>query len=122
MAYTISRYNGTLITTVQDGTIDTSLDIKLVGKSYAGYGQAQNENFVYLLENFANPTSPPNPLTGQVWYDTTVNKLKFYDGSKYRSAGGAEVSDTAPVGLTIAISGLILDTASYLLGTELRLL
>jgi hypothetical protein len=49
MSYLITRYNGQAITTVTDGTIDTSLDIKLIGKSYAGYGQAQNENFVYLL-------------------------------------------------------------------------
>ena len=101
MSYSISKYNGTLITTVQDGTIDTSLDIKLIGKSYAGYGQAQNENFVYLLENFSNNTPPPNPMTGQIWFDSGTNKLKFYDGSKFRTTGGAEVGTTAPTGLTV---------------------
>jgi hypothetical protein len=100
MSYTISRWNGTLIKTVADGTIDTSLDIKLIGKSYAGYGQAQNENFVYLLENFANTVAPPNPLSGQVWYDSSNKKLKFYDGTKFRSATGAEVSSSAPTGLS----------------------
>lgn len=100
MSYTISRWNGTLIKVVADGTIDTSLDIKLVGKSYAGYGQAQNENFVYLLENFANTVAPPNPLSGQIWYDSSNKKLKFYDGTKFRSGTGAEVGASAPTGLS----------------------
>ena len=101
MSYLITRYNGQAITTVTDGTIDTSLDIKLIGKSYAGYGQAQNENFVYLLENFANTTQPPNPLSGQIWYDSGNNKIKFYDGTKFRTTGGAEVGANAPTGLTV---------------------
>jgi hypothetical protein len=100
MSYSISRYNGTLIKTVADGTIDTSLDIKLIGKSYAGYGQAQNENFVYLLENFANTSSPPNPLSGQIWYDSANKKIKFWDATKWRVAGGAEIGSTKPSNLT----------------------
>ena len=54
MAYTINRYNGTVLTTVADGTVDTSTDLTFIGKNYAGYGEKQNENFLYLLENFAN--------------------------------------------------------------------
>lgn len=100
MAYTISHYNGTIITTVADGTIDASLDIKLIGKNYAGYGQIQNENFVYLLENFAGSVSPPGPVQGQIWFDSGNNKLKFWDGSKFRTTGGAEIGPTAPTGLT----------------------
>jgi hypothetical protein len=102
MAYTINHYNGTLLVTVADGTVDATTDLKLVGKNYAGYGSIQNENFVYLMENFANSTSPANPLTGQVWYDSGNKKLKFWDGSKYRSTGGAEIAPTStpPAGLT----------------------
>ena len=100
MSYSINRWNGTLLKTVADGTVDTSLDIKLIGKSYAGYGQAQNENFVHLLENFSNSVQPPSPLSGQIWFDSGNKKLKFYDGNKFRNAGGAEVSTTAPTGLS----------------------
>jgi len=100
MSYTINHYNGTLITVVADGTIDSSLSVKLIGKNYAGYGEVQNENLVYMLENFAGTTSPNNPLTGQLWFDSGNSKLKFWDGSKYRVAGGAENSATAPVGAT----------------------
>ena len=100
MSYSINRWNGTLLKTVADGTVDTSLDIKLIGKSYAGYGQAQNENFVHLLENFSNSVQPPSPLSGQIWFDSGNKKLKFYDGNKFRNAGGAEVGTTAPTGLS----------------------
>ena len=85
MSYTINRYNGTQITVVADGTIDATLDLKLIGKNYAGYGAVQNENFVYLLENFANSTQPPKPLPGQIWFDSGNSKLKFYDGNKFRT-------------------------------------
>ena len=101
MSYTISRYNGTQITVVSDGTIDATLDLKLIGKNYAGYGAVQNENFVYLLENFANTTQPPKPIPGQIWFDTGNSKLKFYDGTQFRTAGGSQSSATAPTGLTV---------------------
>jgi hypothetical protein len=103
MSYTINRYNGNAIATVVDGTINNTLDITLIGKNYAGYGQSQNENFVYLLENFANSTRPPSPLSGQIWYDTTTNKLRFYDGQRFRAAGSAEAapSTAPPAGLAL---------------------
>lgn len=100
MPYSINRYNNAVLTVIADGTIDTSTDLKLIGKNYAGYGEVQNENFVSLLENFSGTTAPPRPLSGQVWFDSSVKKLKFYDNSKWRTTGGSEVSTSAPSGLT----------------------
>lgn len=100
MAYEVNRFNGTFLTSVSDGTIDNTTDLRFIGKNYAGYGEIQNENFLHLLENFSNTTAPPKPVTGQIWYDTTLKKLKFYDGSKFKSASGAEVSTSAPTGLS----------------------
>lgn len=99
MAYTINKYNTDQLTIVQDGTIDQTTDLKLVGKNYAGYGEIQNENFVFLLENFAGGNQPPRAVTGQIWFDTVNSKLKFYDSTKWRTTGGAEISGTAPAGL-----------------------
>jgi hypothetical protein len=101
MSYTINHYNGTNLATVADGTVDTSTDLTLIGKNYAGYGQSQNDNFVWLLENFANTTQPPNPLNGQIWYDSSNKKLKFYDGLRFRTAGSSEASSTQPPGLSV---------------------
>ena len=100
MAYQINRFNQTFLTSVEDGTIDTSTDLKFVGRNYAGYGEIHNENFLYLLENFSSPTEPPNKIKGQIWFDSSTNKLKFYDGNAWRSAGGSEVTPTRPTGLT----------------------
>lgn len=100
MAYIINRYNGNTLATVEDGTVNQTTDLKLVGKNYAGYGELQNENFVHLLENFSGTSSPPRPLSGQVWFNSATSKLQFYDGSKWRTTGGAEVDTEQPAGLT----------------------
>ena len=102
MSYSIDRYNGTTLTVVEDGTIDNTLDIKLIGKNYAGYGEVQNENFVHLLEHFssAGPNGPQRKISGQIWFDSTLKKLKFYDGNNWRTTGGAEIGGTAPTSLT----------------------
>ena len=101
MPYTINKFNGAQITVISDGTIDNTLDLKLIGKNYAGYGEVQNENFVFLLENFSNATPPPRPTTGQLWFDSANSKLKFFDGTKFRTSGGAESADVEPSGLSI---------------------
>jgi hypothetical protein len=71
MSYTILLTNGTVLTTIPDGTINTtSTSLGLPGRNYAGYGQPVDENFVWLTENFASSVPPANPLTGQLWYNT----------------------------------------------------
>lgn len=100
MAYQINRYDNSLLTVVQDGTIDQSTDIKFVGKNYAGYGEIQNENFVFLLENFASANPPSRPISGQIWYDNSTKKLKFYDGTRFKTGSGAEISAEQPSGLS----------------------
>ena len=67
MAYTINKTDGTILSTVSDGTVDTTTDLVLIGKNYSGYGEFQNENYVKLLENFASTTAPGSPIAGQVY-------------------------------------------------------
>ena len=99
MPYIINNYNGQQLAIVQDGTVNNTTDIKLVGKNYAGFGEIINENFVHLLESFAGANQPPRPVTGQVWYDSANRVIKFYDGNRFRIAGGAEIGPNQPVGL-----------------------
>jgi hypothetical protein len=68
----------------------------LVGKNYAGYGQFLDENFIRMLENFANNTAPPDELTGQLWWDSDNNLLKVYNGTIWKTISAATASDTAP--------------------------
>ena len=80
MPYTIdySQSSKTAIV-VNDGTIDTSTSIGLIGKNYTRFGEILNENMLHLLENFANASAPSNPSEGQLWYDTANSQLKVYD-------------------------------------------
>jgi hypothetical protein len=76
MAYTIVKTNGQVLTTIADGTINTSsTSLALPGRNYAGYGQYVDTNFVHQLENYANSSPPPNPLAGQLWYNTNSNTM-----------------------------------------------
>jgi hypothetical protein len=76
MAYTIVKSDGTVLTTIADGTINTtSTSLGLPGRNYAGYGQTLDTNFVHMTENFADTTPPSNPLRGQLWYNTNANTL-----------------------------------------------
>jgi hypothetical protein len=99
MAYTITKTNGAIITTVTDGTVDVSAtSLTLIGKNYAGYGIFLNENYVKLLENFANGTPPTTPLAGQLWFDTTFRVIRFYDStsSQWKSIGSTTTAASAP--------------------------
>lgn len=77
MAYTIVKSDGNILTTIPDGTINTTItSLGLPGRNYAGYGEALDTNFVHVMENFADDTPPPNPLRGQLWFDTDTSTLK----------------------------------------------
>ena len=111
MSYIINHYEGQQLVQVSDATIDDSTcDIKLIGRNYAGYGEAQNENFVFLLENFAGRNQPNRPLTGQIWYDTTTNKLKFYDGNMFMPTARMEVCNIPPTYSPKILGDLWFDT------------
>jgi len=96
MAYTINLTNGTVLTTIADGTVNsTSTGLTLIGKNYPNYGTFLNDNFVHLLENASNSTAPAVPLTGQIWWDTAGN-LKVYTGSVWKTVGSVTANAAAP--------------------------
>lgn len=96
MAYVINKFNGQELVVLEDGTIDTSTSLGLLGRNYVGYGETQNENFVYLLENFANAQPPQRPLEGQLWFDSDKNVLNVYDGAKWVLVGAAAIGENPP--------------------------
>ena len=97
MAYTINKTDGTKLVTLSDGTLDiTSTDIALFGKGYAGFGERLNENFVKVLENFANTSAPTKKVKGQLWYDTINNQLNVYTGSKFKPVGSTSNASSQP--------------------------
>ena len=97
MSYKLNKTDGTILTDLVDGTVDsTSSDLTLIGRNYSGFGEFLNENFIKLLENFSSSDEPANPIRGQLWYDTSENKLKIYNGSQFTSSGGTTLSAQTP--------------------------
>ena len=79
MSYIINNTRGQIVAVVGDGTINTTAtDLALVGRAVTNYGDYQNENYIYLLENFANGTAPTQPILGQLWYDSSTDLISAY--------------------------------------------
>ena len=102
MAYTIVKSDGTVLTTIPDGTVNTtSTTLGLPGRNYAGYGQYLDTNFVHMIENFADGNVPQNPIRGQLWFDTNSSTLKVCpaDGTT-NAAAWLSLTSTASGGTT----------------------
>ena len=86
MSYTISFSDavnkGTI--TVEDNTVNSQTSLQFPGKNTTSYGTIIAENFLHVLENFANTAAPRNPVQGQLWYDSTAGTdlLKVYEKKK----------------------------------------
>lgn len=96
ISYSDSLNKGTI--TVEDNTLNEETSIKLPGRYVTSYGQAVAENFLHLLENFANTEPPQRPVEGQLWYDSTqgVDQLKVYDGTNWIASGGIKKAANEP--------------------------
>lgn len=100
MAYNINLTSGNLLTTIADGTVNTtSTPLTLIGKNYANYGQFLDTNFVRILENFNNDTEPTNALEGQLWWDSSGSggNLKVLTGTDWRQISSVTPASTAPL-------------------------
>jgi microcystin-dependent protein len=82
--------------TVFDNTSNTDTDLIFPGRNEVGYGQKIAENFLKVLENFANSEAPERPIEGQLWYDSNENVLKLYDGIIWRAASNIQKGPTEP--------------------------
>ena len=96
MAYIVNRTDGNIAAVVNDGVIDTTTSLNLVGKGYPNYAETIAEDFVAVLENFANVIPPRSPLPGQIWYNKSTSQLNVYDGIKFGAVNNVIRSASAP--------------------------
>ena len=110
MTYVVNKSDPTQPSiTVTDGTVNvTDTSLLLIGRNYPNYGQAFASDLVHLLENFSSPTSPNNPITGQIWYDSSNRYLNFFDGLQWN-----------PIGLLTTASIVSLPQETYVSPTAL---
>lgn len=99
MTYRLNKTDGSFLTDLNYDSVDSiSTLLTLVGKNVS-YGEYINENFVKLLEHFSSTVKPDRPITGQVWYSVSEEKLKVYTGKEFKDPAGAILSKTIPTGL-----------------------
>ena len=98
--------------TVEDQSLNIQTDLTFPGKNYSGYAPIVAENFLHLLENFANNTAPITPVEGQLWYDNSsgVSLLKIFDGTNWTAAGSVKKASTAPLVANSTLGDLWVDT------------
>ena len=88
MSYTLNQTDGTPLLILADGIVNVDkTSISLIGKNVSNFGDAQNENFLQMLEHFSNTTQPKGDLlSGQIWYNKNEQVLRpaFFDGSNWR--------------------------------------
>lgn len=104
MAYMIYKSSdpNTPFAIINEETQDTtSASIVFVGKRRVDYGNSQQQNQLWQLENFAAPTAPPRPITGQLWYDTAVNYMKVFNGTAFVRISNAAAAATPPSNPTV---------------------
>ena len=104
MRYTVNRTNPSNVAiNVDMSSTKKQLGLTWVGQYYSRYGEVQSENFLRLLENFANDVQPNdqddsglalNNVLGQLWYHTldtenNVGKtLKVFNDNRFTGTDG----------------------------------
>ena len=94
--YIINKTDGTFLVSVPEGTVISQSGLHLIGKNYVGFGQALNDDLVALAENFASNVGPVAPLTGQLWFDKSQNKIKVYTGTAFKGLTVGHFQNTRP--------------------------
>jgi microcystin-dependent protein len=99
MSYALNQTDGTPLLVLIDGKVDVdSTSISLIGKNVSNFGDAQNENFLHMLEHFSNVSQPKGTLLkGQIWYNKSDRVLRpaFYDGAAWRPMAVLLYSNTS---------------------------
>ena len=110
MAYTIQKTNGETLVNIPDTELNTDFGLTLIGRNYSGYGLYLNDNFVGLLEHFADDSPPAQPLPGQVWFDTRDASLQLWNGATWKKTAFSTASSTAPTASGRAVGDMWYDT------------
>ena len=111
VTYQIFLSNGTFLAAIpEDSVNNTATSIDLFGRGLTEYGERLQNNIVHILENFAGTSQPDNPLTGQLWYDSTVGTIKVFNGVNFvdlkQVPNGTITNETISVNAAIDLAKL----------------
>ena len=88
MSYTIHHFdksNTIPAVVVNDKKIDKSTTtLSFYGLNSVDFGAGLNENYLHLMEHFCDrDISIVKLVPGQMWYDSTIKKMKIWTGNKW---------------------------------------
>lgn len=88
-------------------TIDVSTtSLSLLGQGYPNYGEAHQENFLKLLDNFASPDVPSGATTGQLWYDTVTKDIKVKTDTVWSALAHKQYVDDGINGVVLLVDNM----------------
>ena len=72
--YNIYNTSGSKVYEVKEATLESNkCPIWFVGHGLPDYGEAQNTNFLRMLEHYCHTEEPNKPIIGQIWYKQLVD-------------------------------------------------
>ena len=77
MAYTINKTDGTVIATVNDGVLDTTSSMSLIGRNYQSYGETESGAWISRSHGAGLSISGVN--------NSVINNIINDNHSNYRS-------------------------------------
>jgi hypothetical protein len=104
----VNSQKATEISVPVGSIVSDKASLRFTGKGASNYGTVQQENLLWLLENFAGPDSPNNPTVGQIWFDTANSVLRVCTSTTpliWRSFTGAQVTNVGSDAPTPAVTG-----------------
>lgn len=137
--YIIKRSNGKIYASIPNNVIlgpnqpnENPVPINLLGRDKVSYGQATNENFLWMTEHFSGQTAPKGSVPGQIWYRNTSGTgellISLVDSARQPNTTDAEtdwasipmisVFNTVPDGDTSVMGRMVLTSN----GDSLRVL
>lgn len=83
-AYTLDNSRGVTVAIINVGTTTgATFPVEIQGQGIGPYGMIYADNIYHLMENFASPIEPTNPVEGMDFYRTDTQVPNYYDGTSF---------------------------------------
>lgn len=97
MAYIINHTDGSKYLELGEGVLDQRLGISLIGQNFHNYGELIATNFLQLLENQSNTVPPTNPVEGQLWWNSALKQLNYFNGHQWKTTVNTTIHESPPI-------------------------
>lgn len=78
--------------------VESNTTLQLPGRGSINYGENILEDLVHMLEHFAAPFAPNNPVLGQLWYNSATGQLFVWNGAAWVGPSTVFVGPLPPPG------------------------